>query len=175
MTAPFLFFTLVGLGFFYLQNLVFFPNVRLRLLTLLIFFVALRPSLSLAISLGLVLGLLQDSYAATPFGLHLGASLVLVAMARFLRPRMLLQKVGSLMLASLAALVLQETVWQLIMMVSRGPSFPPADQLKYHSLEILGTLALAPLMAILVKGLEAALRRWGWRPPREGALSRDLA
>jgi hypothetical protein len=61
------------------------------------------------------------------------------------------------------------------MMVSRGPSFPPAAQLKYHSLEILGTLALAPLMAILVNGLEAALRRWGWRPPREGDLFRKWA
>ncbi len=172
MTTPFLLFTLVGLGFFYLQNLVFFPNVCLRLLALLIFFVALRPSLALGISLGMTLGLLQDSYAATPFGLHLGASLMVVATARFLRPRMLLQRVGSLLLASLLALVVQEGAWQLIMLVSRGPGFLTADQLKYHGLEILGSLALAPLMAILVKGLEAMLRRWGWRPPRE---ARDLA
>jgi hypothetical protein len=172
MMAPFFLFTLAGLGFFYLQNLIFFSNVHLRLLALLIFFVALRPSLALGISVGLALGLLRDSYAATPFGLHLGASLMLVAAARFLRPRMLLQRMGSLMLAALAALVVQEGTWQLIMLVSRGPGILTGKQLKYHGLEILGSLALAPLMAILVKGVEAMLRRWGWRPRRE---ARDLA
>jgi rod shape-determining protein MreD len=170
--VPFILFTLVGLGFFYLQNLVFFPNIRLRLLALLIFFVALRPPLALGIAVGLALGLLQDSYAATPFGLHLGASLVVVAAARFLRSRLLLQRLGSLVLASLAALLVQEAVWQVIMLVLRGPGFLTPGLLKYHSLEILWSLALSPLMAILVNGLESALRRWGWRPPRE---ARDLA
>src|SRR4030042_1335223 len=95
MIAAFLLFSAMGLGFFYLQNLLFFPHVHLRLLALLLFYVGLRPSLSLALALGLALGLLQDSYATTPFGLHLGASLVLVAAARSFRGRRVLQSQGS--------------------------------------------------------------------------------
>ena len=77
MIAPLLAFSLVGLIIFYIQNLVFFPYVHLRLLALLLFYVSLRPSLPLALGLSLVLGLLQDSYTTTPLGLHLGAALVL--------------------------------------------------------------------------------------------------
>ena len=104
--APLIAFSLVGLVLFYLQNLVFFPYVHLRLLALLLFYVGLRPSLSLTLALGLVLGCLQDSYATTPFGLHLGASLVLVAMARFSRRGLLLQQLGFQALASLVALAI---------------------------------------------------------------------
>ena len=108
MIAPLIAFSLVGLVIFYVQNLVLFPYVHLRLLALLLFYVGLRPSLSLTLALGLVLGCLQDSYATTPLGLHLGASLVLVAMARFFRRRLLLQQLGFQALASLAALALEE-------------------------------------------------------------------
>ena len=92
MIAPLIAFSLVGLIIFYVQNLVLFPHVHLRLLSLLLFYVSLRPSLTLALALTLVLGCLEDSYATTPLGLHLGVSLVLVAVARFSRRRLLLQQ-----------------------------------------------------------------------------------
>jgi rod shape-determining protein MreD len=156
----------VGLIIFYVQNLVLFPYVHLRLLALLLFYVGLRPSLSLTLALSLVLGCLQDSYATTPFGLHLGASLVLVAMARYFRRRLLLQQLGFQALASLAALALQEVCLQLAaFMLGHQPLFTP-DLTRVHGMEILGTAALGPLMHLLVQGAEDSLRRLGWRPKR---------
>jgi rod shape-determining protein MreD len=167
MIAPLIAFSLMGLIIFYVQNLVFFPYVHLRLLALLLFYVGLRPSLSLTLALSLVLGCLQDSYATTPFGLHLGASLVLVAMARFFRRRLLLQQLGFQALASLAALVLQEVGLQLgTFMLGHQPLFSH-DLTKVHGMEILGTAALGPLMHLLVQGVEDTLRRLGWRPRSE--------
>jgi len=167
MIAPLIVFSLVGLLIFCVQNLVFFPYVHLRLLALLLFYVGLRPSLSLTLALSLVLGGLQDSYATTPVGLHLGASLVLVAMARFSRRRLLLQRVGFQALASLAALALQEVGLQLgAFMLGYQPLFSP-DLTKVHAMEILGTAALGPLMHLLVQGVEDSLRRLGWRPRSE--------
>ena len=167
MIAPLIAFSLVGLVIFYVQNLVFFPYVHLRLLALLLFYVGLRPSLSLTLALSLVLGCLQDSYATTPFGLHLGASLVLVAMARFSRRRLLLQQLGFQALAGLAALALQEVCLQLgAFMLGYQPLFPH-DLTRVHGMEILGTAALGPLMYLLVQGVESALRRLGWRPRSE--------
>ena len=104
MIAAFFGYTLLGLCLFYVQNLVFFPHVHLRLLSLLLFYVALRPSLGLALALALVLGALQDSFATTPFGLHLGAALLLVAVARFFRQRLLWQRLSSQVVASLVGL-----------------------------------------------------------------------
>ena len=86
MIAPLITFSLVGLIIFYVQNLVFFPYVHLRLLALLLFYVGLRPSLALTLALSLVLGCLQDSYATTPFGVHLGASLVPVSYTHLTLP-----------------------------------------------------------------------------------------
>jgi rod shape-determining protein MreD len=175
MIAAFLIFSAVGLGFFYLQNLLFFPHVHLRLLALLIFFVGMRPSLSLALSLALFLGLLQDSYATNPLGLHLGAALVLVAAARFLRRRLLLQRLTSQVVASVAALTLQEfcfkaggVLFELQPALSTGLIF-------HHSWEILGTAALGPLMSHLVGSLENFLRRFGWRTAGEPAALRPFS
>ena len=166
MIAPLIAFSLVGLILFYVQNLVFFPHVHLRLLALLLFYVGLRPSLSLTLALSLVLGFLQDSFATTPFGLHLGASLVLVATARFFRRRLLLQQLGFQVVASLAALALQEVVLQFgTFMLGYQPLFPH-DLTGVHSMEILGTAALGPLMYLLVQGVENSLRRLGWRPQK---------
>ena len=53
MIAPLIAFSLMGLVIFYVQNLVFFPYVHLRLLALLLFYVGLRPSLGLPLALGL--------------------------------------------------------------------------------------------------------------------------
>jgi rod shape-determining protein MreD len=167
MIIPLVAFSLVGLVLFYLQNLVFFPHVHLRLLALLIFYVGLRPSLSLAVALSLVLGGLQDCYATTPLGLHLGASLVLVAVARFSRRRLLLQQLGFQMIAGLAALILQEVCLQAeTFMLGYGPFFF-LEVLKVHGMEILGTAALGPLMHLLVQGVESFLLRLGWRPRGE--------
>ena len=167
MIIPLVAFSLVGLVLFYLQNLVFFPHVHLRLLALLIFYVGLRPSLSLALALSLVLGGLQDCYATTPLGLHLGASLVLVAVARFSRRRLLLQQLGFQMIAGLAALILQEVCLQAeTFILGYGPFFF-LEVLKVHSMEILGTAALGPLMHLLVQGVESFLLRLGWRPRGE--------
>jgi len=163
MIAAFLLFGAVGLGFFYLQNLLFFPHVHLRLLALLLFYVGMRPSLSLALSLGLALGLLQDSYASTPMGLHLGAALVLVAVARFFRRRLLLQRLPSQVLAGVVALTLQEACFQAGGLLFGVQPYISKEIIFNHAWEILGTAALGPLMYHLVKGLEKFLRRFGWR------------
>jgi cell shape-determining protein MreD len=126
--------------------------------------VGLRPSLSLTLALSLVLGCLQDCYATTPLGLHWGASLVLVAMARFFRRRLPLQQLGFQAVAGLAALAVQEVSLQLgTFMLGYQPLFP-AGLAKVHAMEILGTAALGPLMHLLVQGVESFLRRLGWRP-----------
>ena len=65
MIAAFLCYTFLALCLFYLQNLVYFPQVHLRLLCLLLFYVGLRPSLALPLALALTLGALQDSFAIT--------------------------------------------------------------------------------------------------------------
>jgi len=174
MTVPLLLFSLVGLGFFYLQNLALFPHVQLRLLALLPFYVGLRPSLALALGLGIVLGLLQDSYAATPFGLHLGASLLVVAAARFCRRRFLIQRLGPQVLAGLVTLIIQESALRVGLMVLGFQSFSLTQLVRYHSLEIVATAALGPFMAFLVLGLEKMLRQMGWGSLREAPLAPDF-
>jgi rod shape-determining protein MreD len=167
MIAPLVAFSLVGLIIFYVQDLVLFPYVHLRLLALLLFYVGLRPSLALTLALSLVLGFLQDSYATTPFGLHFGASLVLVGMARFFRRRLLVQQLGFQVLASLAALALQEAGLQIGTFILGYQPLFSYGLTTVHSMEILGTAALGPLMYLLVQGVEDALRRMGWRPRSE--------
>jgi hypothetical protein len=97
----------------------------------------------------------------------LGASLVLVAMARYSRRGLLLQQLGFQALASLVALVVQEVFLQFAtFMLNYQPLFPH-DLTAVHAMEILGTAALGPLMHLLVQGVEASLRRLGWRPRSE--------
>ena len=167
MIAGFLSYAFLALCLFYLQNLVYFPQVHLRLLALLLFYVGLRPSLALPLALALALGALQDSFATTPFGLHLGAALVLVAAARFFRQRLLWQHLGSQVLASLVALVLQEVFMQVSLMTVGYEGFFFKDLLLHHGVEILGTAALGPLMHLMVRGMETFLRHLGWRPRNE--------
>jgi rod shape-determining protein MreD len=174
MIAPLLAFSFVGLIIFYVQNLGFFPQVHLRLLSLLVFYVGLRPSLRLALVLALVLGCLQDSYATTPLGLHLGSALVLVAMARFSRRRLLPQQLGFQAVASLAALALQEVALQAGTFTLGYQPFFPYDSVKMHAMEILGTAALGPLMHLLVQVVDNTLRRLGWRPRGEPMLYRPF-
>jgi len=174
MIAPLIAFSLVGLVIFYIQNLVFFPHVHLRLLALLLFYVSLRPSLSLALTLSLVLGCLQDSYTTTPLGLHLGASLVLVAVGRLSRRGLILRQLSFQMVVSLAALVLQEVCLQGGTFILGYQPFLSHDLIKVHLMEILGTAALGPLMYLLVLGVENFLRRLGWRVRSEPMLYRPF-
>jgi len=164
MTIPLLLYSLAGLGLFYFQNLLLFPQVRLRLLGLLLFYAGLRPSFLLAFSLALILGVLQDSYATTPFGLHLGGGLLLVGIARFCRRRLLLQKIGPQIIASLGALTLQEIGFMVTLLLLGLEPFPVNDLLAFRGLELLATAALGPLMYALVLGLEKFSSRYGWRP-----------
>lgn len=167
MIAPLLAYSLVGLVLFYIQNLALFPHVHLRLLALLLFYVSLRPSLSLALGLSLVLGFLQDSYSTTPFGLHLGAALVLVAVARLSLRRLHLRQLGFQVVVSLGALLLQEICLQVGTFILGYQPFYSSTLITVHLWEILGTAALGPLMYLLVQGVENFLRRLGWRPPSE--------
>jgi cell shape-determining protein MreD len=167
MIAPLLAFSLVGLAIFYLQTLVLFPYVCLRLLSLLLFYVSLRPSLGLALALSLVLGCLEDSFATTPLGLHWGASLVVVAVARLARRRLQLQQLGFQAVAGLIALILHELFLQTGVVILGYQSISSYDHLKVHAMEILGTAALGPLMHLLVQRVENFLRRLGWRPRSE--------
>lgn len=170
MMAPLIAFSLVGLVIFYVQQMVFFPHVHLRLLALLLFYVSLRPSLSLALGLGLVLGCLQDSYTTTPLGLHLGAALMLVAVARLSRQGLILRQLSFQVVISLGALVLQEICLQGgTFMLGYQPVFSN-ELIRVHLMEILGTAALGPLMHLLVQGVETFLRRLGWRPRSEPML-----
>ena len=164
MIAAFLGYTLLSLCLFYAQNLVFFPHLHLRLLSLLLFYVALRPSLGLALTLALVLGALQDSFATTPFGLHLGGALLLVAAARFFRQRLLWQRLGSQVVASSVGLGLQEVFMQISIVTLGYEGFFVKELLTVHLAEILATAALGPLMYLLVRQMETFLRPFGWRP-----------
>jgi hypothetical protein len=105
--------------------------------------------------------------SATPLGLHLGASLLLVAAARFFRGRLLLQQLGFQVVGSLAALTLQEVGLQFGTFMLGYQSLFSHDLSGVHGMEILGTAALGPLMYLLVQGVEYSLRRLGWRPRSE--------
>jgi hypothetical protein len=97
----------------------------------------------------------------------LGASLVLVAVARLSRRRLLLQQLGFQAVASLAALALQEVCLQMSTFILGYQPFFSPDLIKVHTMEILGTAFLGPLMHLLVQGVENFLRRLGWRPRSE--------
>jgi rod shape-determining protein MreD len=163
MIGYFFLFSLAGLILFYLQNLLLFPQVHLSLLELLVFYAGLRPSLPLAFALALCLGALQDSYAVTPFGLHLVASLALVAAARFCRRRLLPHRLLSQLVASLAALAFQEAVLRFILFLTGARNILVGDLSGPRLWQIVGTAALAPLMFALFEQLEKFLGRHGWR------------
>lgn len=166
MLAPYFILGLMGLGLFYFQNLVLFPHVHLRLLSLLVFASALRPSLALSLSLAVFLGLLEDSYALTPLGLHVSGALVLVAVARLARRHFLLTNLGPLVLASLAALGLEEAVLRAaLLLLERRTALPEAGFMT-SGVEILCTCALAPLVFAWLEAADRLFKRLGWRPAR---------
>lgn len=155
--AAFFFYTLVGLILFWVQELFLFPQVYVRPLAPLFFYAGLKGSLPLAFGLAVILGLLQDAYALTPFGLHLVGALILVAMARYARHRFLLRTAGPLALTMLAALVLQELAIRLLLAVLGARGVFLEDLSYRRGLELLVTAALTPLFFALFRGLENAL------------------
>jgi rod shape-determining protein MreD len=154
MIAPLLLFSLVGVVLFYFQNLLLFPQVRLRLIALLLFYVGLRPSFAVAIFLALILGLVQDSFTTTPFGLHLEGALLMVGMARFCRRRLLLKKIMPQIAVTVGALTLQEAAFLLTLILLGVQPLQLAGLPAARGPEILATTALAPLMYALLQGLE---------------------
>ncbi len=166
MVSPLVLFGLTGLGLFYFQNLVLYPHVHVRLVSLLVFAVGLRYPLSLGFALATLLGLMQDAYTLTPLGLHLSGALLLLSAARFSRRRFLLATMGPQVLASLAALTLQEAGLRLALVLLGQPSSSWRAFFGLIGLEILATALLAPLMFAWLQGCERVLRRLGWRPLR---------
>ncbi len=167
MLMPLTLLLLTGLGLFYFQNLVLYPHVQVRLLSLLVFAVGWRTPLPLGFSLALLLGLTQDAYALTPMGLHLAGGLLLVAAGRLCRRGFLLNTALPQVLAASVALTLEELAVRL-MIFFLGRSSAPAEGLGALAvLEVLATALLAPLMFGWLRRLEQVLRRLGWQPARE--------
>lgn len=155
------FFLILGLGLFYLNELLLSPQVYIRPLAPLLFYVSLREPLPLAFILAIFLGLLQDSYALAPFGVHLLSSFIMLGVARLVRPTFLVKSNAFLILAMLVALVLQELGVRLILslMQSRGMFF---DNLSWsRGLEMLVTAGLTPVFFALIRTLERHLGRLG--------------
>jgi rod shape-determining protein MreD len=163
MIGPFLVLSLIGLSLFYFQNLALFPSVQLRLLSLLVFYVSLRPSFALAFALALFLGLLQDSFALTPLGMHVNGALALVAAGRFARRRFLIAGPGAQVLACAGALAVQEVALRLTLMLVGYRDFFLGSLAGLRGLELVFTALLAPLMFSLLRALDKAMQRWGWR------------
>jgi rod shape-determining protein MreD len=154
-------FGLAGLGFFILENLVGAAQVHIRPLALLLFYLGLEEDLTPAFVLAAFFGLLQDSYALTPFGLHLVGALFVVGLARFCRLRFMLRTPVPQVLASLAILFLQDACLRFSLVVL-GARARLQDDISYALLlEILGTAALAPLIFALLGALK---RLSGGRP-----------
>ncbi|MBM4285227.1 MAG: hypothetical protein FJ128_08250 [Deltaproteobacteria bacterium] len=160
-------FTLAGLVLFLLENLLAFSQVYIRPLALLLFYLGLDEALAPAFLLAVFFGLLQDSYALTPFGLHLVGALFVVLAARFCRRRFLLRTVLPQMLASLAVLVSQDAVLRLSLVLLGARRSLPEDLASPLVLEMAATAAVSPVLFALLGGLQRLMRRS--RRPRRAA------
>lgn len=170
MPSRFLLYLLLGLFLFFLQELVLFPRVYLRPLALLLVYVALRASLVQAWGLAVVVGLLLDSYALTPFGVHLLGALVLVAVTRLLRQRFLLKSPWSLIPATLMGLILEELAIRGILGLL-GPRGTFGENLAFSQImEIAFTTVLAPVFFGLILALEELWGRLFRAVPGAGAI-----
>lgn len=167
MVAPLAVYLLLGLGLFYLQNLVLYPYVQLRLLSLLTLAVARRQPLAVALGVAIGLGLLQDAYALTPMGLRLAGALFLVSVVRFLSRRLLLADAGTQMLVGALVLMLEEVFLRLVMALVGLPPFPWPGLGRLMALEVMATALLAPLMFAWLTRLDGLLRRRGWQSLKE--------
>jgi rod shape-determining protein MreD len=169
MISSLLFFSLVGLGLFYLHELLLFPHVYLRPLAPLLFYVSLKDSLPLAFTLAVLLGLVQDSYALPPFGAHLLSGLILVSVARLARKTFLVKNSVFLVPAMLVALVFQELGVRLIFTILGSWETFFVDLSWPRGLELIVTALLTPVFFSLIRSLEYHLGRLG-RGPRAPAL-----
>ncbi len=170
MLSSLLFFALVGLGLFYLHELLLYPQVYLRPLAPLLFYVSLKDSLPLAFTLAVLLGLLQDSYALAPFGVHLLSALILVGVARLARRTFLVKNTVFLVLAMLVALVLQELGVRLIFTILGSWEVFFINVSWHRGLELIVTAVLTPVFFSLIRTLEYHLGRLG-RPRRRAPAS----
>jgi rod shape-determining protein MreD len=161
MLSSLLFFSLVGLGLFYLHELLLFPQVYIRPLAPLLFYVSLKDSLPLAFTLAVLLGLLQDSYALPPFGVHLLSSLILVGVGRLARRTFLVKNTVFLIPAMLVALVLQELGVRLILTILGSWEAFFVDISWPRALELIVTALLTPVFFSLIRTLEYHLGRVG--------------
>ena len=164
MISSLLFYTLLGLGLFYLHELLLFPQVFIRPLAILLFYVSLKDSLPLAFALAVLLGLLQDSYALPPFGVHLLSSLILVGIARLARRTFLVKNSVFLIPAMLLALVFQELGVRLIFTILGSWEAFLVDLSWTRGVELIVTALLTPVFFSLFRSLEYHLGRVGRRP-----------
>ncbi len=155
------FFLLLGLGMFYLSEVLLAPQVYIRPLAPLLFYVSLRDSLPRALILAVFLGLLQDSYALAPFGVHLLSSLIMVGLARLVRPTFLVKSNAFLILAMLVAMVLQELGARLILSLVWSRDMFLENLSWSRGLEMLVTAGLTPVFFALIRTLERHLGRLG--------------
>lgn len=158
---PLSFYIILGLGLFYLNDLLLSPQVYIRPLAPLLFYVSLRDSLPGAFVVAVLLGLLQDSYALAPFGVHLLSSLILVGVARLARRTFLVKNAVFLILAMLAALLLQELGVRLILTLLGSRDLFFEDLSWQRGLELLVTAFLTPVLFSLIRTLERHLRVLG--------------
>jgi rod shape-determining protein MreD len=158
--------SLSGLALFYLQLLVLFPHVRLLPLSLLLLYAGARFPLRLGLVLALILSLLQDSYATTPFGFHLVGSLIIIGTGYFARRRFLLQHPGSQIVVSIIAMSLQESGLRLILAVLSFQAIISEGLFLTRGLEIFFSGLLAPLVFALMPEWE---KLWGHTATRRTA------
>jgi rod shape-determining protein MreD len=161
MMSSLAFFMILGLGLFYLNGLLLHPQVYIRPLAPLLFYVSLRESLPKAFILAVFLGLLQDSYALAPFGVHLLSSLILVGVARLARRTFLVKSALFLILAMLVALVLQELGVRVILSIVGSQELFFEDMSWGRGLEIIVTAILTPVFFSLIRTLERHFGRLG--------------
>jgi rod shape-determining protein MreD len=161
MISSLAFFMVLGLGLFYLNGLLLHPQVYILPLAPLLFYVSLRESLAKAFLLAVFLGLLQDSYALTPFGVHLLSFLILVGVARLARRTFMVKSALFLILAMLVALVLQEVGVRLILSTLGSQDLFFEDISWARGMEILVTAFLTPVFFSLIRTLERHFGRLG--------------
>ncbi len=161
MMSSLAFFMILGLGLFYLNGILLHPQVYIRPLAPLLFYVSLRESLPKAFILAVFLGLLQDSYALAPFGVHLLSSLILVGVARLARRTFMVKSAVFLILAMLVALTLQEVGVRLILTILGSQDMFFADLSWARALEIIVTALLTPVFFSLIRTLERHFGRLG--------------
>ena len=137
-----------------------FTQVYLLLPELLVIYAGLHHPLTVAVSLAVFIGLLQDSYAITPLGSHILAALLVVAVARGAKSSFLLQHPLPQILVAALALFLENLGLLFILLVVGLRETWFGEPVSSRFLEILATAALTPLCFTLFKGIEHLAHRW---------------